>query len=102
MLHALASIRPGYLLLGAAIAVGAYAVRGAEPKHVRVATPAPAPKPVAAPFVRVAPPPSLDTVSADDAEPVEDEDIDQEIEVHGLEPLDGPEEFAMLFEVDGT
>lgn len=100
MLHALASIRPGYLLLGAAIAVGAYAVRGAEPTHARLVPPAPAPKPVAAPFVRITPPPSLDTISADDAEPVEE--VEDEIIVHGLEPLDGPEAFAMVFEVDGT
>jgi hypothetical protein len=103
MLHALSNVRPGVLLLGAAIAVGAYAVRDAETARPR-AVPAPSPRTVAAaPVVRAAPPPSLDTVGEDEGEEVDDDAIeDVTEELNGLAPLDGPADFAMMFWVDGT
>jgi hypothetical protein len=101
MLHALSAVRPGILLVGAGVAVGLYALQTRS--NVSLVPPAP-PTPKAVVFVPpVIAPPSLpaDDATDDDVDDTVDEDVELE-EIRGMDPIEDPAEFAMVFSVDGV
>lgn len=103
MAQALLPVSRGYLIAGAAVAVGLYAIRDrgelAEqpaPSDAAVATQyASAPRPM--PTLALAMP-----TLADEGELEEDSDEDAIEEVRGHAPIEDAAEFAMVFDVEGT
>lgn len=92
MVHALRTVRPGHLVCGVALLAGTVTLRALS------SPPAQAPAPPAMPEPMVQPPVTATVVEVAPA-PLDDGDG---VAVHRMAPLEGPDAFAMVFEVGGV